>query len=157
MVEDPEYLVPPFQKSTSIQLPECPKTDILVLVEEYKDLFQTLPSLTDLVCYFIPTTKKTARIPLQHVLVQYCEIKDSWRRCLSSTSSQKATVEVEDMIGCQSRPLKIWRIYYWKIREVERLSCTFHCLDLWRNVSNTSFHQSALCDPQSLQSETPGL
>ena len=73
MVEDPEYLVPSFQKSTSSQLLECPKTDILALVEEHQDLFQTNPCLTDLACHFIPTTGNPVRLQLQCVPAQYRE------------------------------------------------------------------------------------
>ena len=46
---------------------------ILVLVEEYQDLFQMTPGLTDLACHFIPNMGNLVMVPPQRVPAQYRE------------------------------------------------------------------------------------
>ena len=53
-----ECEVPMYQKATSVELPECPKSSLMTVVRKYQSLFRTTPGVTNAAHHFIPTTGK---------------------------------------------------------------------------------------------------
>ena len=68
-----ECVVPAYHKLPSIELPECPKSHLYRVVEEYKDLFCMRPGVTEAMCHFITTTGNPVKVPPRCVPAHYQE------------------------------------------------------------------------------------
>ena len=66
-----ECAVPIFPGPGSIELPECPRPGLMSVVQEYKDLFQTTPRVTEAAHHFIPTTGNPVRVPPRRIPAHY--------------------------------------------------------------------------------------
>ena len=57
-----EFAVPTYQKPASVEPPECSKSNPRALIQEYKELFQTTPGVTNDAYDFIPTTGNPVKV-----------------------------------------------------------------------------------------------
>lgn len=64
---------PDFQRTASIEFPECSRPGLSAILEQYQNLFQTKLGVTDVTCHFIPSTGNPGRVPPRHIPVQYQE------------------------------------------------------------------------------------
>ena len=75
-------LYPRFGETPSYDIPSCP-AELQVVVEEYRQLFSTVPDITDLAHHTIPTANNPpVCVPLRRIPAQYREkINVNCRRC----------------------------------------------------------------------------
>ena len=65
--------VPNYHKATNIELPECPESCLYSVVDKYRDLFCTMPGVTEAAYHFIPTTGNPDKVPPRRVSAHYRE------------------------------------------------------------------------------------
>ena len=68
-----ECAIPKYHRPPSFQLPECSLPSLDPLLEEYRDLFRTIPGVTAAAQHFIPTTGNPARVPPRRIPAHYRE------------------------------------------------------------------------------------
>ena len=68
-----ECSVPKYGDPLQFDLPTCEDVDIGTLLDEYKDLFRSIPGLATLENHHIPTTGTPVRVPSRRVPVHYNE------------------------------------------------------------------------------------
>ena len=68
-----ECAIPMYQKATSVEFPECPKSSLRTVVRKYQSLFRTTPGVTNAAHHFIPTTGHPVRVPPRRVPAHYRE------------------------------------------------------------------------------------
>lgn len=73
VVED--CAIPQFDRSQGVlyEMPNCTAPVLSPIMEEYKDLFRTIPGTTTVSQHFIPTTGNPVRVPPRRVPVNYRE------------------------------------------------------------------------------------
>ena len=68
-----ECAVPRFGKTPSYDIPSCP-AELQAVVDEYRQLFSTVPGFTDLAHHTIPTANNPpVHVPLHRIPAQYRE------------------------------------------------------------------------------------
>ena len=68
-----ECAVPTYQKPASIEPPQCAKPNLRALIQEYKELFQTTPGVTNDACHLIPTTGNPVKVLPRRTPAHYRE------------------------------------------------------------------------------------
>ena len=68
-----ECAIPMYQKATSVDLPECPRSSLMTVVHKHQHLFRTTPDGTNAAHHFIPTTGNPVKVPPRRILAHYRE------------------------------------------------------------------------------------
>lgn len=85
-----DYAVLAFDASTSYDLPQCKNACLSALLEDHKELFQTIPGKTNIAEHFIPTSGNPVKIPPCRIPVHYrAEVEQQL-----STMLQQSVIEV---------------------------------------------------------------
>ena len=66
-----ECSVPKYGDLLKFDQPSCNDADINRLLEEYKDLFRSIPGLTNLAHHYIPTAGTPVCVPPRRVPIHY--------------------------------------------------------------------------------------
>lgn len=68
-----ECAIPMYQKATSVDLPECPRSSLMTVVHKHQHLFRTTPGVTNAAHHFIPTTGNPVKVPPRRIPAHYRE------------------------------------------------------------------------------------
>ena len=68
-----ECAIPMYQKATSVDLPECPRSSLMTVVHKHQHLFCTTPGVTNAAHHFIPTTGNPVKVPPRRIPAHYRE------------------------------------------------------------------------------------
>jgi len=66
-----EYAIPDYKRPSQFELPKCTNSQLKCMLEGYKELFCTTPSMTDSAHQFIPTVGNPVRVPPRRVPSHY--------------------------------------------------------------------------------------
>jgi len=70
-VDVDECAIPDYKRPSQFELPKCNNSQLKCMLEGYKELFCTTPSMTDSAYHFIPTVGNPVRISPRHVPAHY--------------------------------------------------------------------------------------
>jgi hypothetical protein len=53
---------PRIPKTHCVELPKCPESELMAVVNEHRELFRTTPGVTEAAYHYIPTTGSPVRV-----------------------------------------------------------------------------------------------